>query len=1311
MRLPLLLPIVFTAAFIAPCPVSIGQTLEQQLQSEDPATLIRDAATQGDARRGAVIFHQPLMACSRCHQLQPASSEQPSSTQSPSESSLSEPSLPEPSLGPRLTKWDELPKDVDLLNAILYPSQTIRKGYEPVQVVTTAGQVVNGLLISESADTLSLRDASTGRKIRLPVEEIDERVTSKTSIMPAGQVNQLTSRQQFLDLLRYVMELRDGGTERARELQPPPSMFAVRIPEYEARVDHAGLIRDLNEDAFKRGETIYNRLCINCHGDHQKPGSLPTALRFAEGKFRNGSDPHTMYRTLTHGFGFMVAQTWMVPQQKYDVIHYIREAYLRSHNPSQYRETSDEYLAELPEGNTRGPEPARMDHWATMDYGPRLINTYEIGSDGSNFAYKGIAVRLDPGPGGVARGSAWMIFDHDTMRMAAAWTADSEKGGDRFIDWNGIHFNGRHGVHPRIVGQLQVAASTGPGWAEPRSATLEDDQRVTGRDGRRYGPLPRSWAQYHGVHSIGDRTIIDYSVGRTRIREMPGMISGDSSSVPLFTRTLQIGPREQDLTLVVGDCRSDSATLTADGLQAQLTTVREQPVERHGHLFDGTTWLETEPDISLDMTDRDFSIRATIRTKHDGTIFSRTAPDGDWRPNGKALFIRDGRLCYDIGWVGVVQSKDRIDDGQIHDVLLTWKQETAQATLFVDGKRQAQKTLRPTRPVKGHVVRIGYAAPDFPDPSCFQGEIHRVQFWQRLVTDQQSTGGRSRRALMADWKPHTVKQLTAVDSSGHRNDAGVRSEGSGQQRPSGLVAGLLTDVPGATWSQRGHRLCLTLPAGSEPLNIVLWFARHDPTTSITAPQPAAGLLHLPSAEESSPLWRDRVITQAITGQESAAFAVDLLTAPENNPWLAQTRLTGLDFFSDGDSMAVCSWDGDVWLVRGISSADPQTTLSWQRIAHGLFQPLGLKIIDGQIFVTCRDQIVVLEDHNGDGETDYYRCFNSDHQVTEHFHEFAMGLQVDDDGNLYYAKSARHAKTALVPHHGTLLRVSADGRKTDILATGFRAANGVCLNPDGTFVVTDQEGHWNPKNRINWVHKGGFYGNMFGYHDVVDSSDEAMQQPLCWITNAFDRSPGELLWVDSDSWGPLNGSLLNLSYGYGKVYVVPFETIDGQPQGGMCELPIPQFPTGTMRGRFHPSDGHLYVCGMFAWAGSRQHPGGLYRLRATGQPAWLPRRLTTHQNGLSIEFTDPLNRTDAAEPDRYHIKVWDLKRTASYGSEHFNERPLEVSSVTVSDDGRTVRLHIPQIAPTWCMEVRCQITTPEGRTEERAIHNTIHQLGQ
>ena len=369
----------------------------------------------------------------------------------------------------------------------------------------------------------------------------------------------------------------------------------------------------------------------------------------------------------------------------------------------------------------------------------------------------------------------------------------------------------------------------------------------------------------------------------------------------------------------------------------------------------------------------------------------------------------------------------------------------------------------------------------------------------------------------------------------------------------------------------------------------------------------------------------------------------------------------------------------------------------------------MKIIAGRVFVTCRDQIAILHDLNGDEEIDWFECFNNDHQVTDHFHEFAMGLQSDAEGNLYYAKSARHAKTALVPHHGTLLKVSKDGQRTEIIANGFRAANGVCLNPDGTFIVTDQEGHWNPKNRINYVKPGGFYGNMYGYHDVTDTADSAMEQPLVWITNSFDRSPGELLWVDSPKWGPLNKRLLNLSYGYGKVYIVPHEDVDGQMQGGMCEFPIKKFPTGVMRGRFHPGDGQLYLAGMFAWAGSQHQPGGLYRLRYTGRPVHLPVDLRAKTSSLTIEFSGELDRDFAATPGNYKVKAWDLKRTKSYGSKHYNERPWQVTSARVSADGKTVHLEIPAIAPTWCMEIQYKLQSAGGKPVRGKIHNTIHKL--
>ena len=111
-----------------------------------------------------------------------------------------------------------------------------------------------------------------------------------------------------------------------------------------------------------------------------------------------------MYRTLTVGFGQMAAQTWMVPQQKYDVIHYIREAYFKRDNSEHYMRDDRGYLDRLPKGTSHGPRPTAIEPWVVMDYGPSLNATFEVSDNGSNIANKGIAIRLDAGQGGIARG-------------------------------------------------------------------------------------------------------------------------------------------------------------------------------------------------------------------------------------------------------------------------------------------------------------------------------------------------------------------------------------------------------------------------------------------------------------------------------------------------------------------------------------------------------------------------------------------------------------------------------------------------------------------------------------------------------------------------------------------------------------------------------------------------------------------------------------------------------------------------------------------------------------------------------------------
>jgi mono/diheme cytochrome c family protein len=507
---------------------------------------------------------------------------------------------------------------------------------------------------------------------------------------------------------------------------------------------------------------------------------------------------------------------------------------------------------------------------------------------------------------------------------------------------------------------------------------------------------------------------------------------------------------------------------------------------------------------------------------------------------------------------------------------------------------------------------------------------------------------------------------------------------------------------------------LRVPAARDVTRVKVMFARnddpHDPGNLSLLAMIDAGAVDLQRWTRGGPArWPDEIIVSGHTRGQGDPFEIDVIPVPNlsENPWNAWLRPGGFDLFADGRTAALCTWNGDVWRVQDIDA--DLGSVRWRRIAAGLHQPLGLRIVDGVIHVACRDQIARLHDFNGNGEIDWIENFNNDHHVTEHFHEFAMGLQTDVAGNFYYAKAARHAKPALVPQHGTLLKVSSDGQRTEILASGFRAPNGVCVNPDGTFFVTDQEGHWIPKNRINWVRRGEFHGNLWSYHAPDDQSDETMSEPVVWVTNEMDRSPGELLWVTSKAWGPLYGSLLNLSYGTGDIFLVPHQTVNGQAQGGVVRIPIERFSTGVMRGRWHPGNGQLYAAGMFAWAGNQQEDGGFYRVRFTGGPLHVPVRLAARTGQYEITFTDPLDPTVATDPASYSARAWDLERSMKYGSPHLNERIFEIAAVTLSKDQRTVTLAIADLAPTRGLEIVCRLRAIDGRIFERRIHGTLHAL--
>jgi putative membrane-bound dehydrogenase-like protein len=142
----------------------------------------------GDVRRGQVVFNSPKAACLSCHAIGYVGGK----------------------IGPDLTRIGQIRAERDLLEAIVFPSASFARGYEPVIVTTTAGAVHGGILRSDLRDEVVLA-TSERDETRIRREDVEDVQAGTVSIMPPGLDEQLT-RQELADLLAFLTATRRGAS-------------------------------------------------------------------------------------------------------------------------------------------------------------------------------------------------------------------------------------------------------------------------------------------------------------------------------------------------------------------------------------------------------------------------------------------------------------------------------------------------------------------------------------------------------------------------------------------------------------------------------------------------------------------------------------------------------------------------------------------------------------------------------------------------------------------------------------------------------------------------------------------------------------------------------------------------------------------------------------------------------------------------------------------------------------------------------------------------------------------------------------------
>jgi hypothetical protein len=469
-------------------------------------------------------------------------------------------------------------------------------------------------------------------------------------------------------------------------------------------------------------------------------------------------------------------------------------------------------------------------------------------------------------------------------------------------------------------------------------------------------------------------------------------------------------------------------------------------------------------------------------------------------------------------------------------------------------------------------------------------------------------------------------------------------------------------------------------------------------------------------------WTKTVQTKGEIGKNDGPYVLDTITAPEDNPYHSWLRFGGFDFFSDGRA-ALCTWSGDVWIVSGIDAS--LSKLTWKRYATGLFQTLGLKIVDDQVYVLGRDQITRFKDLNGDGEADYYENFNNDCEVTPSFHEFAFDLQTDSQGNFYFAKAGPvrpggRGWQIMSADNGTMMKISKDGKKFEVFATGLRAPNGMSVGPHDEITVGDNEGTWVPACRLSLVKEG----MMLGVPDLAKTTPEptTFDYPICWLPHGdVDNSSGGQVWVPNDKWGPFDGDLLHMSYGTCSLFKVMYEHIDGGPhkfvQGGVVKFPNLNFITGICRARFNARDNQLYVAGLRGWQTTAAKDAGFQRVRYTGKPVHMPKELHVLPHGIAITFTTPVDPASISDLGNFAVEQWNYVWSNDYGSPEMSvadpkekgHDPVEVTGAKLSADHKTLTLTLDEVVPVMQMKIQMKVKAADGAPMEYSIYNTINKV--
>lgn len=428
-------------------------------------------------------------------------------------------------------------------------------------------------------------------------------------------------------------------------------------------------------------------------------------------------------------------------------------------------------------------------------------------------------------------------------------------------------------------------------------------------------------------------------------------------------------------------------------------------------------------------------------------------------------------------------------------------------------------------------------------------------------------------------------------------------------------------------------------------------------------------------------------------------------------------------FTENDKLGVATRRGEIWVIDDPYQKKNQAS-RYTLFANGLHEPLWLAYKKGAFYTTQRSELTRISDTNQDGSADLFQTVYS-WPISGNYHEYSYGPLILPNGDMLVTLNLSWVGRgeSLTKWRGWMLKITDDGKMTPF-ATGLRSPAGFGVNATGDIFVAENQGDWIGSGRITHLESGDFAGHPAGLkwsgepgspldlkrssfadsigimHDYAKGKQH-FKTPAIWFPHTvMGVSNSAIISMDNDAFGPFKGQLLVGDQGHSKIMRAFTEKVNGQYQGA-CFPFREGFSSGILRMAWG-SDQSLFV-GMTSrgWASTGKELFGLQRLKWTSEVPMEIKAMRISTMGFELEFTKPVDKATAGNPDNYKMTGFTYSYHKKYGSPVINSAECHVQKADVSADSLRVKLVVHGLREGYIHELKAE--NLQSSTGEPILH--------